>query len=91
MGGPAQTSRDAGYLPQAVPVSWALPWLLMGCICPSPHSRLFHHWPPRAESIGVVRISPSQAVRPGDATEELETKKTPYHCPRDLPHTPRGI
>lgn len=36
MGEPAQTSCDAGYLPRASPISWALPWLLMGCISRHP-------------------------------------------------------
>lgn len=51
----------------------------------SPHSLLLHHWPPRAESIGDVSISPSKADPARDVTEELATKKNLYHCP-EIPH-----
>lgn len=51
MGGPAQTSLEAGYLPQASPISWALPWLLMGCIS--------HHPTVASSTIGHQELSPS--------------------------------
>lgn len=56
MGGdPAQTSRDAGYLPQSSPISWALPWLLMGCIS--------HHPTVASSTIGHQELSPSVLFR----------------------------
>lgn len=55
MGEPAQTSCDAGCLPQASPISWALPWLLMGCISCHPTVAF--------STIGHQELSPSELLR----------------------------
>lgn len=89
MGGPAQASQNAGYLPQASPISWALPWLLMGCIS--------RHPTVASSTIGHQELSPLVlfgSAHPGCSIRGCYrgagNKENPVPLPEDPTHTLRA-